>query len=95
MPIQRGAKKMSVHADEVDVLISEIKKLLEQARTADLSSTAQILRMARLDLLTVINDIDDNELKAFSESLKTWVQPLDPAPRPVKASSHKPPPLNH
>jgi hypothetical protein len=60
---------MSAHANEVDTLISEIKRLFEQAGTADLSSTVQILRMARLDLLTLINNIDENELKAFSESL--------------------------
>jgi hypothetical protein len=60
---------MSSHANEADLLISEIKGLLEQAGAADLSSTTLILRMARLDLLTLINDIDESELRAFSESL--------------------------
>lgn len=85
---------MSAHAWEIDALISEIKALLEQAGTADLSSTALILRMARLDLLTLVNDIDASELKAFAESLKTRARPLDPVPRPVEASAHKQP-LNH
>jgi hypothetical protein len=61
---------MSTHANEVDILLSEIKGLLEQAGNADLSSTALILRIARLDLLTRINNIDESELKAFSESLE-------------------------
>jgi hypothetical protein len=60
---------MSAHANEIDALISEIKALLEQAGPADLSSTALILRMARLDLLALINHIDENELKAFTERL--------------------------
>jgi hypothetical protein len=60
---------MSANANEIDILISEIKGLVAQAGTADLSSTALILRMARLDLLALIHDIDANELKAFSERL--------------------------
>jgi len=90
---------MGASTNEVDVLISEIKGLLQQVGTADLSSTAHILRMARLDLLALVNDIDDSELKAFSESLnKTldgWAQPLDAAPQTVEMASHEPPPFNH
>jgi hypothetical protein len=81
-------------AHEVEALIAEIRNLIEQAGAADLSSTALILRMARLDLLTLINDIDANELKAFSESLTTWTKPLDPA-QPIKVPSPKQPRLNH
>jgi len=82
-------------ADEVEALITEIRNLIEQAGTADLSSTTLILRMARLDLLTLINDIDANELKAFSESLTTWTKPLDPAPQPIEIPAQKQPRLNH
>jgi hypothetical protein len=85
---------MNAHIREIDVLIAEIRKLLEHAGTTDLSSTALILRMARLDLLTLVNRIDANELKAFTESLKTRMQPHDATPLPAKIATHKPP-LNH
>jgi hypothetical protein len=88
-------KEMNAHMREIDALMAEIGKLLEQAGAADLSSTTLILRMARLDLLTLINDIDADELKAFSESLKPCVRPHEPAPQAVRIASHKPPPLNH
>jgi hypothetical protein len=81
-------------ANEIERLISEIRQLVGQAGTADLSATALILRMARLDLLTLVNDIDASELKAFSESLTTLAQPLDPPP-PGSGSPHKLPPLSH
>ncbi len=89
---------MSASASDIDVLISEIRVLLQQVGSADLSSTAHILRMARLDLLTLVNDINENELKAFSESLNKsldeWARPLDVARQPVERSSHEPPPLS-
>jgi hypothetical protein len=90
-----GAHRNEIAA-EIERLISEIRLLVGQAGTADLSGTALILRMARLDLLTLVNDIDASELRAFSESLKTLVQPaLDPAPPSGNEPSHKLPPLSH
>ena len=76
-------------ADEIERLISEISQLVGKAGGADLSATALILRMARLDLLTLVNDIDADELKAFSESLTMRAQPPDPAPPSGNAPSHK------
>jgi hypothetical protein len=76
-------------ADKIERLISEISQLVGKAGGADLSATALILRMARLDLLTLVNDIDADELKAFSESLTTLAQPPDPAPQSGNDPSHK------
>jgi hypothetical protein len=86
-----GADRNKI-ANEIERLISEIRQLVGQAGAADLSATALMLRMARLDLLTLVNDIDASEIKAFSESLKTLAQPLDAASPSGK--SHKPP-LSH
>jgi hypothetical protein len=45
------------------------------------AQAALILRMARPDLLKLVNGIGADELRAFSESLTTLAQPLDPAPQ--------------
>jgi hypothetical protein len=79
-------------ANEIERLISEIRQLVGRAGSADLSATALMLRMARLDLLTLVNDIEAGELKAFSESLKALAQPHDAAS--VSSEDHKPP-LSH
>jgi hypothetical protein len=80
---RREANEMRSHrsqiATEIQRLISEISQLVGRAGSADLSATALILRMARLDLVTLVNNIDADELKAFSESLATLAQPPDPA----------------
>jgi hypothetical protein len=90
-----GAHRNQIAA-EIERLISEISQLVGKAGSADLSATALMLRMARLDLLTLVNDIDESELKAFSESLKAMAQPaLDAAPPSRNDSSHKVRPLSH
>jgi hypothetical protein len=61
---------MSRNSDDLHRLAVDITSTIERADDAGLITTTYLLKMAKLDLLAVTNDINDEELKAFSEAVE-------------------------
>ena len=66
---------MSENRGDLSALMSDIEALIQRTMAMNLGMTAQLLRMARLDLMTVIHGVGDGELSAFAESLAAFEQP--------------------
>ena len=66
---------MSENTGELNALMNDIERLIPRAMALNLEMTARLLRMACLDLMTVIHGVGDDELDAFAESLAAFEQP--------------------
>ena len=69
-------RKKEVKA-RLDAVVKNLEQNIEVTAACGLEVTADLLRMARLDLLCQIHDISDDELQAFIDELIT----LKPAGR--------------
>lgn len=54
-------------SDDLGALLRDVESVIEHAVTMQLQTTVLLLRIARLDLITILHGIEDDELKAFSE----------------------------
>ena len=62
----------------LDSLVAAINECIIQLNEAELWETAELMRMARLDLLARANGITDEELELFSFALQRGAKPHPP-----------------
>lgn len=80
---------MNGTADDLSALMGEIESLIQRAVMLKLSMTTQLLRIVRLDLITLIHQVGEGELGTFAESLAALAQPADQARSETKPKSRK------
>lgn len=62
-------------------LIARLDECIEETTDALLFETAELLRMAKLDLVTRVNGITEDELAAFLAVLREGTAARDPRPK--------------
>jgi len=61
--------------DECRLLLQQIAELIATAKRLDLPDSVHLLNMAYFDLQTKIHDINDEELAAFSQIIRSSIEP--------------------